>query len=179
MPFRDYSQGQIRGRPDLHHSPNQRGGQTEGESAMSLGPELVVNGTFDTDASGWTISMSTTVLSGRLKILENGTMLQSTPSSEGVTYQVQFEIINFDAINGAIELSFGYDASELIMVADGVGVKTFNMVCSGVGLLLLSFSNIVDVADESVTIDNVSVREVLADDAGGIMTDLPDDLWGW
>ena len=59
---------------------------------LALGAELVVNGTFDTDTSGWTTSNSTlSVVDGKLRVTNvgatSGIGYQSFPTTIGKTYK--------------------------------------------------------------------------------------------
>jgi hypothetical protein len=162
---------------------------------MSLGPELVVNGTFDGNLDGWVVDGDFTALitgptsgaaiytgtdtqQGRLtqtlsSVIPAGTTLRGSvdvSEYEGNNFPDGENYINFLDSDGIgiqtgipLQLVFGSYSEDIVLVADCYKIQVY-------------FEN--GHENMAAVIDNVSVREVLAD-AGGIMTDLPDDLWGW
>ena len=141
---------------------------------IAYGSELVTNGTFDTDISGWTTQAggsTFTVSSGQLTIsrsaVDPGYVYQTISTTAGNVYYVTFGVID----NGPIDLRVGTSPAGLQITSSGIkssaGTYTLAFVATGastyISLVNTSYST-------SFTIDNISVKEVLFDDASGDLT---------
>ena len=144
---------------------------------ISYGSELVTNGTFDTDASGWGSSNAAlSVVSQSLRVTATGISsyaLQVVTTEVGKVYEFSADML-------------GGTASSQIRV--GTGPNT-----SGGGGILYASGSFVFVATTTTTyitikagdtsglytdVDNISIKEVLFDQADGELTlfNHPDDI---
>ena len=106
-------------------TPVTAAGQTVGlmldkSQGLTLGSELVTNGTFDTDTTGWSASGSTlSVVSGRLRVTAvsiYGNAKQSFATVIGKTYKYSFGRFNGTAGANAIRIGTTSGGSEYINV---------------------------------------------------------------
>ena len=134
---------------------------------IAYGSELVTNGDFDTDISGWTTQAggsTFTVSSGQLTIsrsaVDPGYVYQTISTTAGNVYYVTFGVID----NGPIDLRVGTSPAGLQITSSGIkssaGTYTLAFVATGastyISLVNTSYST-------DVTVDNISVKEVLFD----------------
>ena len=112
--------------------------QLDKSKGLVLGPELVTNGTFDTDVSGWTNNLSggtnTWVSPGAMRIESTvgGSVRVSGIATPGKYYQVRFDLLDTNAAN-TLRLSVGGEWY-FIISADQAGTpKSYNvvMLCGG------------------------------------------------
>lgn len=117
-----------------------------------VGKQLVTNGTFDTDSdwvkgTGWAISSGSAIKTpGAL-----GTLEQAGIVSSGATYEVKYEISNYNS--GSINASLN-DTNGISRTSNGSFIE---YITAGAGTRGIAFK--LD-ATFSGNIDNVSVREV-------------------
>ena len=142
----------------------------------AFGPELVVNGAFDTDVSGWTQVLGTVAqATGRIRITADGASSgrASFPITcvVGKTYCLLFDrykntdtgttvfvgIVGNGSVAGAI--------SNTASSADGTGVAVYFTATQTNHYVLLGGQSIT--AGLYVEYDNISVREVLSRGEGG------------
>jgi hypothetical protein len=149
-------------------TPTTAAGQTVGllldqSQGMVLGQELVANGTFTADISGWTQSGAGVISqdAGRLKIVANpggrcGAYCTLNPLESGTTYELGFTVTGggcWVAV-GAIPTN-----GEVLFRGDtGVGSKSFKFLASSATLYL--FLNTAS-SGSTIFLDNVSVRKIL------------------
>lgn len=123
-----------------------------------LGAELITNGTFDTDLSGWVVTGAPVVESGRLKL------------DQSVESQKLYQAIL--KVGKTYEISLDYETDGLyrfeglgIVILDGIGSYSNKLVAD---------STILNIRNHTSTsygyFDNVSVRE-LKDDNGDFTVD--------
>ena len=120
--------------------------------------ELVTNGTFDTDTSGWTVTgtgASLTVVNGQLVITRDGTSAvarQTIATEVGKTYVFE---IDFVATSGGaqIGLEFGSADSEITGTTGRVSVTH-----TAISTSTLLEINTYNTASGTLTVDNASVR---------------------
>lgn len=120
----------------------------------SLGPNLITNGTFDANLSGWTVGAGWTWAAGAAcnDGGPNG-MDQTIAITAGDIYQVVFDILNYDS--GELSLLLGGTLYGTGFTADGTyGVY----LAAGAGTDIRFDSN----PDFIGCIDNVSVRKVIS-----------------
>lgn len=132
---------------------------------MSLGPELVVNGGFDTDTD-WTDvpeSSSWLIETGRLIFLAvspgSFTKEQTISITPGKSYQVSVDTVHWS--NGNI-ISVFLGGTEIVLSA----VSYSGIVEAGATDSKIRFVGTAIAPESLDKFDNVSVREVLADDGG-------------
>ena len=155
---------------------------------VSYGDELVENGTFNTDVSGWTETDATTVSlsydAGRLRVLSTasyegvyqditttvGRIYSFTRTVEGGTGTLRFRTYAGPASGGLVDLG-GISA-----IDNGAGsTETFIFIATSTTtrIQMQSWNTFAD-----FWLDNISVKEVLFDQTDGTLTlfDHPDDV---
>lgn len=142
---------------------------------VSYGAELVTNGTFDTDTSGWTADGDGTISHS------NGTLLY-TGTATGPTYMTVEQSSVFTAgklYRIGVDLVTNSDTSNLIRIRSNTSSEIGNMTTTGsyefsflaTGVdSYLRIGIVGGLAGESFSIDNVSVKEVTFDQADGTLT---------
>lgn len=133
------------------------------QGGAGFGPNQIVNGTFDTDTSGWTVNNANCVLTWQ----SGGTMLFESTSyayakvtpvlnlgATAKTFRVYFEISSW--VSGLINVHVGLGVSGNIV--NGNGDYTYDYVGSGLTEFQLRPNG---GGTGSFVIDNISVREVL------------------
>jgi hypothetical protein len=128
----------------------------------ALGPELVTNGTFDTDTTGWTAGNSATLASvaGELEIT-NGNMGEATQSITvvvGRTYRVTATVIDGTASAG-FDIGTPGDGDEYGSFT--AGSVSVDIVATDTTLILTAYVDSVTAA-ETALFDDISV--ILVDD---------------
>jgi hypothetical protein len=134
-----------------------------------IGSELVTNGTFDTDLTGWgdfsTAPGSTSWDSGTLAVTNSGGSAGRSQQIDldtpvGRTFRVTFDATNADPANGHFfyaGVSSGSGAAYINSAIITEGENEFFFVPTD-ALSKISFRNFRD--DTTLNIDNVSVREI-------------------
>mgnify|MGYP003638658692 FL=1 len=147
-------------------------------SKISYGNELVINGTFDSDLSGWTTAGtgSMSIVNNQLVATKgstgwNNTAVYAIPTVAGGVYTVSVDLVGASGQAYAIiSPRPGYYTPELVRVADNDPVgdtytNTFVAVSNTSYLHLLPPYN----AGHTSTWDNISVKEVLFGQADGTL----------
>ena len=121
-----------------------------------IGPELVTNGTFDTDSdwtkqAGWTISGGTANVDSSVAGATN-LISSSFSTTLGTVYEVSFEIVS---VSGS-GLRIIFDGSSLSGFIAETGIYNYIVTGSGSGGIIIQANN----ADTVGSVDNVSVREI-------------------
>lgn len=119
----------------------------------TLGPELVVNGGFDT-ASGWVTENSTWTISGGVASHSGiaANIYQPGLLTIGRAYRIEFTWAG--SITGYLRCYAGFGASYSLAAGTAPGRVAVTLTCSGDTILYFQ-------SDSAVSIDNISVREVL------------------
>jgi hypothetical protein len=135
----------------------------------SNGGELVVNGTFDVDLSGWTVGNGTPTHSiNSLKCDTSDSVTdrvyQDIITTIGVTYKVTFKVsggvnpFNIDVYidnNGVFDYKYSYNRANTIQIsADGTYAYTFTAEST---LTKIYFSNQTGPVNQTIYFDNISV----------------------
>lgn len=130
-----------------------------GASGPSYGPELLANGGFDSDTVwskgvGWTIGSGVASFSN-----PTGTLLAQTVATlpAGKTYQVEFDLTITAGLGCQILLSGGGGSDAGGGTLTGTGRKTATITTT----INRTIFNILGLGNAVLTIDNVSLREVL------------------
>ena len=152
----------------------------DADNPTPTGPELVTNGGFDADTSGWTGNNATLSLSsGRLRVTDNGASsyaYQVLTVEPGKTYKLTFDYlfpsantstdyeVNIRNTNQSGSILKGLNTGTTTWVEDVLSSNSlvFTPNTSTVGLTLASSSTTGDYAD----FDNISVRQVSAPQFG-------------
>ena len=127
-------------------------GRVSAPSGSGLGPDLVTNGNFATDAS-WTKGTGWTIAGGKATHAAGSlaSLSQSIGLVAGLTYQVTFTVTDYAA--GALSAYIGVSA--VPFTVSSVGVKNADRVAAGDAVLYFQS----DVPGD-LSIDNVTVRQV-------------------
>lgn len=140
--------------------------------AIVLGPELITNGTLDTNISGWSSNATTSSWSNGAMRVSGGGLYQDIPVTVGRTYTISG---NFTVISGA--------GGTGVFAYHGAGFTTpaGNSQISGVPFNVTATTSIIRVyayTDGTTTtdFDNISVKH-----DGNLVTngDFPTDTSGW
>lgn len=129
------------------------------DKGVSLGPELVVNGGFDTDTA-WTKGAGVTILGSKLVVNTSGVCdtYQGIGSKFGSKYFVSFEVSGYFSGNGQVTLGYGVGADKISFNGSGF--------YSGIIRPRATLSNsllITCLVAAVFNVDNVSVRGVSGD----------------
>ena len=130
---------------------------------MGLGPELVTNGGFDTD-SDWYYVGGASITNGKLHLFTLSVCAgsQEIAISQGKTYQVHFEVSDYNVPPGTSYVKASLGMTDIEITGDGVYELE---VVSGIGIVI-GFYGYFGEEFFSCNIDNVSVREVLSGGLG-------------
>ena len=131
------------------------------------GPELVTNGGFDSGTTGWTNHRDAvlTVTDGKLNIAigtntYSGIIQEITLKSGGGTYDLEFDFTKIDA-NARATIGTTSGGSEVIdsLALTSAGKQSVRFTTTTETVYVKIYANTAT-AGESITIDNVSVREM-------------------
>jgi hypothetical protein len=134
---------------------------------LKLGPELVTNGTFDTDVSGWTaVGTGVTLASigGQLVIstpFANGSANTTVSTVSGRTYKVTFDWIGTTS-TGNTSLGAGSTSSPTL---NSGNAGTYSFVFVATGATTTISARISGGGEFTATYDNISVRELAGNHA--------------
>ena len=133
-----------------------------GLTKVSYGSELVTNGTFDTDVSGWTASTANVSLAsvgGQFELTNNGVgaAYQSFTTVVGATYKLEFDYITRNG-SGQFRVGTVIGAFEYA-IASSVGQRTVYFVATTTTTFISMFDNAGGAGVVNI-FDNVSVKEV-------------------
>jgi hypothetical protein len=133
---------------------------------MSAGSELITNGTFDTDTTGWTARQNATLssVSGRLRITFNGTSYPE--ASQGITtvvggvYTLSIDVVSSTATSCWVQLGTTAGGSQILNLQLAVGDNTTRKFVATstttyIGLYTVSTSG------QYMDADNVSIKQVM------------------
>lgn len=149
---------------------------------MDLGPELVVNGGFDTDTdwtknTGWSISDGKAVFS----VLNSGgdDISQHISIVNYKTYRIAFDVSDITGlqVNGSVDLFIQAGGGDGLMVTEDGHYYKDVTIDSETPENCYIYCSVTATPPYTISfkIDNVSVREVIPD--GGITPDVFEDLW--
>jgi hypothetical protein len=143
--------------------------------------ELVTNGTFDTDATGWVGNnshYSHTIESQRLKVVTGGSgqwnYAQTSVSGLTIGKMYRFQASSFVGTTARHRISLGtYSGQSYDIVNQGLGVnysQTVDMTFTATTTVVyVSLQNTDGVNGSTTFFDNISVKEVLFDQADGTL----------
>jgi len=143
------------------------------------GPELVTNGTFDTDTSGWSAQNATlSQTSGQMRIVDAGdysAAYQAITTEIGKTYLLSFEYLYKSGLT--ILVNFGFSASPPdgtkyfdegeSLSTPAYGTYTYAYTATSTTSYVILGTN----STNTMGVDNVSVKEFSADDLSGNAND--------
>ena len=146
--------------------------RTSGGTALrrvGYGSELVTNGTFDTDTTGWTasISASLSVASGTLRITNTGGYgfaTQSISTNSGSVYRITFDHVGRTATSARVFIGTASNAANILSITPSIGSQSAIFVAQSGATYFDFVSFDADVGDY-VDFDNISVKEVIFDRA--------------
>ncbi|WP_304190882.1 LamG domain-containing protein, partial [Lentibacter algarum] len=126
-----------------------------------VGAELVTNGTFDTDTSGWTSTVSLTWNASGYADIDragggsNGHLSQSISTVVGKSYTITFDIVALSH-----QVNFDQDGAERgVFTTTGTKSVTFTAVLASTGIDISATNDL----NATASIDNVSVKLADAD----------------
>lgn len=130
-----------------------------------LGPELITNGLFPENASGWTPVNSTLSAPAGLLVItaDGGTAARATqafPTTPGRTYEVSFTVrlISGSSPTGAFIQTVGTSSAYTTSASDVA--RTFTFVAAASSTTLVLDMSGTTVAATEAEFDNVSVRQL-------------------
>jgi hypothetical protein len=134
---------------------------------ISYGPELVTNGTFDTDFSGWTVvGQQPTVVNSQLRLTTSSANVgvnQDVGLQVGKMYLASYDIISITG--GAMRLALGSAANGTNRTAPG----SYSELLYVSGDTVARLYQVTSFSSEVIVVDNISIKEVLYDQAGGTL----------
>lgn len=141
-------------------------GKARGAAGVfELGPELVTNGTFDTDTTGWApVSATLSVSDGNMVVTNTaafGRAIQGVDSEPGENYLLGIDFINSAGANGVYRLgttSNGEDVSSNTVLTSTQSVNKMINALSAETFITVS-TNRADVSYETQW-DNISIRKL-------------------
>lgn len=138
---------------------------SKGPSGPSYGPELITNGNFGTDTTGWTSAGSATLSAtgGRIRVTNGaadfGYAHQQVASEIGATYRVI--ISQFDGTcTSQTRVGTFVPSNEYGGFVDGTQVRDFTLVSTAT-TLAITLQNTTSTAGHYSEYDTISVRKVL------------------
>jgi hypothetical protein len=135
----------------------------------ALGPNLVTNGTFDVDTTGWTASTSTlSAPSGRLRVTETGAAAagfarQSFAVVSGEWYRVTLDVTTMAAAKAQVWVGSAYGGAQWLLVDNITTARpltAFFRATTATAFFELVMSATLGGTTEYVEFDNVSVQRV-------------------
>ena len=146
---------------------------------ISYGNELVTNGTFDTDLSGWTANSFATLSlsSGSIRVENNsnnlGLAIQEIDLEAGKTYHFSTNLIAINDLLAqfTVNTSTNYSTNVAGLTnSSTTGTKTFNYTPSSSGTYYIILAHRGgNILGKYAEFDNVSVKEVLYDQPDGTL----------
>lgn len=150
------------------------GGRGGAEHPITLGPELVTNGTFDTDLTGWSALLAPDVFeqnSGTMRIVNNvgtgrglvgQTAFIAVTAGQAYAYEITLQVIAGSGPAISINQA-NYNASRLVITSDAIEplttfTGTFTASASENVHFIADFD---DGQQRECRIDNVSLRAIL------------------
>jgi hypothetical protein len=132
---------------------------------LALGSELVTNGTFDTDTTGWTLSAGTATVSGGQVTISGAVtrfLTQAFTTVVGVTYKVTGQIVTSGATFNAIRKSDNATASSnAVTILSSAGTSSGYFVATATTSYVVLQVNDAGTA----TFDNISVKALAGNHA--------------
>jgi hypothetical protein len=128
-------------------------------SVITLGAELIINGGFDGNATGWTLGGGWSYNNNNVLFnyaSTNGELTQSGGLSDGTSYRVS---VTIGGTLGSVAIQLHGGASRVYDA--GAGLVSFDGVYIGPGTAGGVKIRIKPTSDFDGTIDNVSVKEIL------------------
>ena len=133
---------------------------------ISYGPELVTNGTFDTDTTGWS------VFAGDFAAVSGQGVLTYTGASATVSQQVDVTAGKVYRVTG--QLVSATSATPRLKVGSSAGATDYGQLqaVGEIDLTIVATTSVISLyvqtlASGNTAVDNVSVKEVLFDQADG------------
>ena len=128
------------------------------------GTELVTNGTFDTDVSGWaaysggTVTWSAgTAITGAVGTDDRGGMTQTITTVNGRKYTMSFQIISRTATKWEV---YNQTANATLIEGTDLGAHKITFTAAGSSTQFSFYAKQAGTSDGTVAWDNISVKEV-------------------
>jgi hypothetical protein len=136
---------------------------------MSLGPELIINGAFDNGSTGWTVEGNWDFITNKAKVIcledyEAITLIQTIALTVGKSYRVAYEQSDIILVSGygGVFSEGNFEVSNTLP-----GSYEFTIVATKTSIPI-GFFVYDQIIDETITFDNISVREIITDTPSGI-----------
>ena len=131
------------------------------DANLTLGSELVTNGDFASGSTGWTLDTGITVTSNQLvgATTSNQHLRQSIGSVGSRVYRVSMTVVSYTS--GSPFITIGAGTQAYIPSPSVTGTKTFYVVAGGSDALFRFYPGEFGIGG-TITVDNISVREVTA-----------------
>jgi len=137
---------------------------------VSYGSELVDNGTFNSDVSGWTSSAySLSLSSNALNVAYNGQTYGNFFGSTGTLEAGKVYELTYEVISASQASNFWLATAGNAPLNKAVGTHTISWVQTSTASSLSFYVDGI-ISGESITLDNISVKEVLFDQPDGTLT---------
>jgi len=122
-----------------------------------IGPELVTNGTFDTDTD-WTKGTGWTISGGQAShVAGSATLLyQTTSLTLGKVYKASCDVVSISGGTGALQFRVGGTTTSVTLDLDKVGTTVEVLYVADGNTQIAVFAG----SGTNITIDNISVREI-------------------
>lgn len=133
------------------------GGKTLAQ-VLAAQPELVTNGGFDSDLSGWTLSGSTPPVweAGAVRMVTNSVLKQTITTVAGRTYEITFNASGTGVTNSFLTVGTSDGGNQLLnLFIPSGGRAVFSATTTSSFLRFLSNSS-----SANYTIDNISIKEI-------------------
>lgn len=139
-----------------------------GASGPAYGPELVSNGTFDTNTTGWTPGAGATlsVSGGQLRVLSSGSNATAAQTVNGLevgqTYRILATMTPGQTDRATVSFDFGFVQSYYFaVVGSQVDVELVAADTGTVVTLWAASASDWASAGQDALFDNISIRKVL------------------
>jgi hypothetical protein len=125
-----------------------------------IGPELVTNGTFDTDTSGWSSSVYTVSLSSNaLNVAYNGTTFGNFSGATGQLEAGKVYLMTYEVVDASQASNFWLVNGGNAPLNKATGTHTITWKQSSNATSLSVYVDGI-ISGESITLDNISVKEI-------------------
>ena len=135
--------------------------------------ELVTNGGFETDTTGWatnsggTLTWSNgTAIAGAVGTDDRGGMSQTFTTVIGLDYQLSFDVVSRTSTNWEV---YRHTAGAAIIVGTALGSHSTVFTAVATSTQLAFFAQQAGTSDGTVAWDNISIKQVLKGNPGGLI----------
>ena len=134
------------------------------QTSPGVGPELITNGTFDSDVSGWSAYSGGTVtwnngtaITGAVGTDDRGGMTQTLTTVTGAVYQVSFDILSRTSTKWEI---YNQTGGATLIEGTALGSHSTFFTAAGTSTQFSFYAKQAGTSDGTVAWDNISVKQV-------------------